>query len=94
MFGISTLTVFEVFRFPGMTQDESEALHRIISLCEVFSVSAEVAHRGATISKTRPNKRAIDILIAATALELGVPLITKNLKDFHRIPGLTIQTAP
>lgn len=31
-----------------------------------------------------------DLLIGATALEIGYSLLTVNLRDFRRIPGLTV----
>ena len=31
---------------------------------------------------------AMDVLIAATALEHNLPLVTHNLREFRRIPGL------
>jgi len=34
---------------------------------------------------------AMDLLIAAHAISLGVPVITNNLREFRRIPGLQIE---
>ena len=34
---------------------------------------------------------AHDLIIAATALTLGYSLLTHNLRDFSRVPGLTVQ---
>lgn len=34
---------------------------------------------------------ANDLLIAATALAHGMPILTENLRDFERVPGLTVQ---
>ena len=31
-----------------------------------------------------------DLLIGATALSLGFKVLTVNLRDFQRIPGLTV----
>jgi toxin FitB len=31
-----------------------------------------------------------DAIIAATALEHGVPLVTRNVDDFKHIPGLQV----
>ncbi len=87
-YGISTLTLFELFRLPGMTEEENDALRELISFFDVFSVSAEIASRAALLAKIRSKERPIDLLIAATALELDVPLVTKNLKDFRSISGL------
>ncbi len=34
----------------------------------------------------------MDLLIGTAALEGGVPLVTRNRKDFERIPGLDVLT--
>jgi predicted nucleic acid-binding protein len=34
--------------------------------------------------------RALDLIIAATALEYGLTLVTKNTDDFKDIPDLTL----
>ena len=33
----------------------------------------------------------LDTLIAAHALSLGVVLVTNNLREFRRVPGLTVE---
>lgn len=38
----------------------------------------------------QPNRRAFDLIIAATALEHGLTLVTKNQQDFADIPGLSL----
>ncbi len=43
--------------------------------------------------KVRKPVSCADAWIAATALELNCPLITHNVSDFRRIPGLEILTA-
>lgn len=89
--GISTLTVFECLRFPGLSAEEEMELENLISLCEVVSVSHDIAKAAAINARTRPKERPIDQLIAATALMLDIPLITKNVKDFRGIPGLIVK---
>jgi tRNA(fMet)-specific endonuclease VapC len=34
---------------------------------------------------------SMDLLIAAHALSLGVPLVTNNVKEFKRVPGLRLE---
>jgi len=36
----------------------------------------------------RVNNRALDLLIAATAIEHDLTLVTRNLQDYGDIPGL------
>ena len=38
----------------------------------------------------QPNRRAFDLIIAATALEHDPVLVTKNTQDFADIPGLKL----
>jgi tRNA(fMet)-specific endonuclease VapC len=38
----------------------------------------------------QPNRRAFDLIIAATALEHGLTLVTNNQQDFSDIPNLTL----
>jgi len=38
----------------------------------------------------RVRSRALDLITAATALEHGLTLVTRNTVDYHDIPGLTL----
>ena len=38
-----------------------------------------------------PRKRAADIAIGVTASSFGAVLLTRNARDFARIPGLTVE---
>ena len=46
--------------------------------------------RNLTKSNKRVNSRALDLIIAATALEYGLTLVTKNMEDFKDILDLTL----
>ena len=46
------------------------------------------AHLAAAGQLIGPN----DLWIAAHALSLGLPLISHNLREFERVPGLTVET--
>jgi toxin FitB len=52
-------------------------------------LAAAVASRGA-----QPRRRAVDLVIAATANAHGVPLLTHNAKDFQVIADLVEVRAP
>ena len=51
-------------------------------------LAAAVVNRG-----SNPRRRALDLLIAATANVHGVPLLTRNAKDFTLIADLVEVTA-
>jgi tRNA(fMet)-specific endonuclease VapC len=40
---------------------------------------------------SRLNVRKMDLRIAAIALEYGAVVVTRNLRDFQRIPGLAVE---
>jgi predicted nucleic acid-binding protein len=48
------------------------------------------AERNLTKSNKRVNSRALDLIIAATALEYSLTLVTKNTDGFKDIPDLTL----
>jgi hypothetical protein len=52
-------------------------------------LAAAVASRGA-----QPRRRAVDLVIAATANAHGVPLLTRNAKDFQVIADLVEVRVP
>lgn len=87
---ISTLTVFELLQYSKLTTVEEQAIRSIVNDCIIEPVSIEIAQRAAVLGR-KYCIGPIDLLLAATALELDVPFITKNSKDFRKIPGLVIQ---
>lgn len=51
---------------------------------EYGAIRVELERRGTIIG-------AMDLLIAAHALQLGVPLVTNNVREFSRVPGLVVE---
>ena len=85
---ISVITRIEVLGYP-QTVDE---LRRAAGLIDSFT---EVPLQEAIVQRTilvrqQHRIRLPDAVIAATALERGVPLVTRNVRDFQGIPGLTL----
>lgn len=89
---VSVLTVFESLRYPGIGNEEENRLRHFLNRCARLPVSDEIAQRAAFMGRSR-SKNTIDLLIAATALEHALPLVTKNVKDFQDIKGLTVLAA-
>ena len=92
IFMISTVTIMEMYALAGQSQLEIDRLDLACDLLESIPVTSAVAKRAALLLRTRTRKNRPDVLIAATALDYYLPLITKNTKDFRGIPGLKVQS--
>ncbi|CAG0984652.1 tRNA(fMet)-specific endonuclease VapC [Anaerolineales bacterium] len=95
--GISSITLSELrYGVAKSTRREknSKALDEFIIPLEVVSFDEEAARMygdiRATLEKAGTPIGAMDMLIAAHALSLGIPLITNNTREFARIPSLDI----
>lgn len=55
----------------------------------VISISGDIARRAASFSVPDPAPLE-DALIAATAAELGMHVVTRNVRDFERFDGVEI----
>ncbi len=96
--GISVITLAELEY--GVTKSlqprrNREALKRFVSPLEVAAFDAEATMAYGSV-RTVLEKRgtpigAMDLLIAAHAVSLGVALITNNTREFTRVPGLRVE---
>ncbi len=95
--GISSITLSELrYGVAKSTYQEknAKALDEFIIPLEVVSFNEEAAHIygdiRATLAKAGIPIGAMDMLIAAHAVSLGIPLVTNNTREFVRIPALNI----
>ena len=78
----------------GSVKDATDELDWLIRSIRVIPVSREIGIVCAEIRavlrtrKKRVRPRALDLLIAATAIEFELTLITRNRDDYHDIPSL------
>ncbi len=95
---ISIVTYMEVYQGVERSDDPKEAERQIASFLEsvpLLPISPAVARRCAGLRETlrrqgrRVNSRALDLLIAATATEHELTLVTRNVQDYADVPGLT-----
>lgn len=72
-----------------------EALARLRELIPVLPVDAAAgAHYGAILAHLQGEGRVIganDLWIAAQARSLGVTLVSNNVREFDRVPGLALE---
>jgi len=70
---------------------EEERVARLLAPFQELTVDRAVGERAGRLRRTQ-NIRVPDALIAATALEHGLTLLTRNQRDFSIVPGLPIRT--
>jgi len=95
--GISSITLSELRCGVAKSRHQeknSKALDEFITPLEVVSFDEEAAHVygdiRATLEKAGTPIGSMDMLIAAHAVSLGIPLVTNNVREFARIPPLNI----
>lgn len=86
----SEVTRVEVLR--GVRSGERSRTSRLFGVFEWVPVEADIAARagelGRKFRKTQPGISTADLIVAATALELGADLATSNVRHFPMFPGL------
>lgn len=94
---ISQMTQGEVYEgiYYGRDRDRMEPIFdRFLETVALLPLDSAVMRRFAILrGGLRREGRLIsdtDLLIAATAIESGRTLVTRNLRDFARVPGLTL----
>ena len=91
---VSIITYMELYQGVLRGTTDAAALRRLVATMPLLPISVPVAERCAQLRETltaqgkRVRSRALDLLIAATALEYGLTLVTANTGDYEDIPGL------
>ncbi len=88
---VSAITVTELYIYPKLTTQEEDGIRKILSLCSIINLDSVVAVHAGSIGRTY-NLKLGDSIIAATALFTGSTLVTRNVRDFRRVPSLAVQS--
>lgn len=89
-FVYSVVTRAELFAGRGT---EEVTVRRLLAPMREVLVDRAIAERAGSIRRAVPISLP-DAMIAATALELGVPLMTRNRRDYQVVPGLSVLSPP
>jgi tRNA(fMet)-specific endonuclease VapC len=84
---ISVVTRCELFSGRGV---EEPLLQRVLSGLEEIPVDRAIAQAAGRIRRAT-QLHVADALIAATALERAMPVMTRNRRHFERVPGLELR---
>src|SRR5579884_860647 len=97
---VSVVGYIELFQGAERSADPADAhgkLRDFLQDVPILPLSLAVAERCARLRETlrrqgkQPRRRALDLIIAATALEHGLTLVTRNTDDYEEVPGLTLR---
>jgi tRNA(fMet)-specific endonuclease VapC len=64
---------------------------RSLSRLPILSFRESAIHRARSLLKAKLNVGKMDLCIAAIALEHQATVVTCNLRDFQRVPGLVVE---
>ncbi len=87
---ISTITEIELFGFSKLSDQEAEQIESILGTVAIIPVDSRIA-RTAGFIRRNYHINIADSAIAATALFTGTTLLTRNIRDFRKIPNLSVR---
>jgi predicted nucleic acid-binding protein len=70
-------------------RDDPQYLRKLLAPMHEIPLDTSIAERGGVLKRT-VQLQTPDALIAATALEHELALMTRNRRHFDRVPGLTL----
>lgn len=91
MVNISVINQIEVLGFNGQ-QQEMQILEEFTVILNVIPLSENIVEETIKLRKQYKVKLP-DAIIAATALQHNLTIITQNIKDFRNIPNISIINA-
>ena len=68
-----------------------EAIWRSFLKMNVLSFTADAQARFATLKRQCPRVKTLDLRIASIALATNSTLLSRNLRDFRLVPGLSVE---
>ena len=86
---VSIIGRIESLGFTRLTAEEGTKITHSLKLLAELPLDNEIALRAIGLRQQKKMNLG-DAIIGATALEYGVPLVTRNVDDFKHIPGLQI----
>lgn len=89
---ISFVTEIELLSWPKITPDDEAAVRRFLGRCLVQGISDPIKQTAIAVRRAHA-LRLPDALVAATALDLGAELATRDAA-FGKVTGLALRVPP
>ena len=87
--GISVVTEMELLSYRNITESEVKLIKEMMMWCKEFQLSDNIKDRAIILRRTYGTKLP-DAIVAATAIECNVPLISAD-KGFRKIKELMLE---
>ena len=84
------MTQIEALGFAGISPEEETAILSFVAASPVYPLDDGVIEQAIKLRQQKKMKLG-DAIIAATALEYDIPLVTRNEADFKHIAGLELR---
>lgn len=86
---VSEIALVETLGYYKITEREKSAIRQVVQTCTALGVFRDVIER-AIVVRQQMRVSLGDALMAATALQHGLPIATRNVGDYQGIEGLHI----
>ncbi len=86
----SAVTKKELLAKQGLKDSEKQAILYVLKKYRIIPITQNIAERFSDVLYEYPEMSKEDALIAATALDRKLPLITRNWKHYRKIKGLVL----
>jgi predicted nucleic acid-binding protein len=87
---VSVITEGELFAFSRLTDSEITRIEDFLKLVTIIPIDSRVARLAGSL-KARYRMELGDSLVAATTLLMRSTLLTRNVRDFKKIPHLSLR---
>lgn len=87
---VATVTELELFSLPTIIPEEVAEANRVLLTLSIIPLDSKIARIGAKLRREYRLKTP-DSIVAATALFTHSTLLTRNIKDFKKIPDLAVK---
>jgi len=86
---VSSVTELELFSFEKLASAESDSIDGLLETLSIIPLDSRIARIAGLLRRTYHLKIA-DSVIAATALFTNTNLVTRNVRDFRKVPNLHV----
>ena len=86
---VSVVTELELLSHPGLTEEDMAAIQQLLTSMVIFPLESRLAQLAGALRR-QYHLKTPDSVVAATALLTHTTLVTRNIRDFQGIDGLSL----